>query len=247
MSEATYEKPPIVEAVIELRFSRPFDGRALASELQSKLGEDYRGALQPLDQIEVETSVEGDRFSTSTRKRIKTWFIRSIDNRSIVGCGEGVLSVHEVAPYRGWSALRAVFDRLVTLVPESVAQTALSFVGVRYIDRIVLPKEAGALDEYFTALPNVPAPMPSAVSTFHWSVTTEPDPDGTEAALTIASVQPEPDGRPAVLLDLTLHQRDLAEPTLASGALVAIVERLHQAHRRVFEASITPKTRALFQ
>jgi uncharacterized protein (TIGR04255 family) len=242
-----YEKPPIVEAVIELRFSQPFDAKALAHELQAKLGDEYAGALQPVDQIEVETSFEGEGFSTSTRKKIKTWFIRSKDTRSIVGCGEGVLSVHEVAPYRGWSALRAMFDRLVTLVPEAVTHTVLSFVGVRYIDRIVLPKDGGALDEYFTALPKVPATMPSAVSTFHWSVTTEPDQDGTEAALTIASTQPEPDGRPAVVLDLTLHQRNLAQPTLASGAIVPILERLHVAHRSVFEESITPKTRELFR
>jgi uncharacterized protein (TIGR04255 family) len=240
-----YQKPPIIEAVIELRFSSAFDAKSLALELQSKLGDDFAAALHPVDQIEVETSFGRGGFATSARKKVKTWFIRSADERSIVGCGEGVLSLHEVAPYRGWSALRALFDRLVALVPEPVAQAPLAFVGVRYIDRIVLPKEPVALDEYFTALPK--APMSSSVSTFHWSCTTEPDQDATEAALTIASVQAEPDGRPAVVLDLTLHQRFLAALTLASGALVPILDRLHTSHRCVFEASITEKTRELFR
>jgi hypothetical protein len=57
VNDSPYEKPRIVEAVIDLRFATSFASKPFAEALQLKLGADFVAKLEEHESIELSTEV----------------------------------------------------------------------------------------------------------------------------------------------------------------------------------------------
>lgn len=242
-----YPRPPIVEAVIDFRLSPAVLRGDLLEALKSALGSRYGGTDQDQDLIEVTAALRPGEISTSARRQAHVTFLRSVDGLRLIGCGDGMLSVHVLAPYPGWESFIEQAEEAITALPKAAANEPLRSVAVRYIDRISLPAEGLGFEDFLTIMPPRHHPMPAALVGFH--VTTHSkDPDETVATLTLASAPRAPGKDPAVIFDLTLLR--VGEPLCESfqtAAWRAIVDDLHVRQREIFEASITDRARSLFQ
>ncbi|MBI4814772.1 MAG: TIGR04255 family protein [Deltaproteobacteria bacterium] len=242
-----YPRPPIVEAVIDFRFAPTNSRTALLEALRSALGARYRGTDEQQELIELSAAVRPDTIATSAKRAVHVTFLRSDDSLRLIGCGDGMLSIHVLEPYPGWESFIEQADEAIGVLPETVANQPLRSVAVRYIDRIKLSDHGPSMEDILTIMPPRPEPMPKLLSGFH--VTTHSrDPDGTLATLTLASAPREPGSDPSVVFDLTLLRA--GEPLCGpfrSGAWRAIVDELHVRQREIFEASITDRARSLFQ
>jgi uncharacterized protein (TIGR04255 family) len=243
---SVYNKPPIVEAVVELRFA-PGSAwtEALLSSLVEQLRRAYPGAPQRRNQFQLQAHVQGDAVATASRLSFHQVMLPTADGKAIVGVGENLLSVHVLAPYPGWGSFLPRVREALAIYRELARPEGLLLVGVRYIDQIIVPDGADTnLVEYFPCLPPRPESMPGALDGFHVLTQAHEPKDNFTAVLTMASV-PSQDARLAVLYDLNVV-RTFERPA-ALDELQQHADFLHARQRRIFEDSITPSTRRLFE
>lgn len=243
-----YPRPPIVEAVIELKFrggASWVDG--LGQRVRSRLGDRYPGQPRTSRQLEVQAEVTKSGVATSARTTAQAQLYPSADGRRLIGVGDGILTIHVLDPYPGWEEFRSRAQAAFEAYVSEVDPKAIETVGVRYIDRIALQWDsAGTVNfgDFFVWMPGRPETMPSVLEGFHVLVHSRDRDDGTVALLRMGSA-PQQDGRPVVLYDLNLV-REFPGGSPVSEWLAA-AEKLHTRQRDIFEESITDRTRELFK
>ena len=247
MPRRIYPNPPIVEAVIEFRFLSGMTREESIDILATALGEKYTGERKKQETLELSARIAAEGLETTTRQRLRSLFLQSSDGLRLLGCGNGFLSVHVLAPYPGWENFLDQARETISVLARQ-ARSALAAVTVRYIDRILLPAgKPVSFSDYFTITPPRPVAMSHQLSGFHVVTETHDPENGTIALLRFASAAPDPQGHPVVIYDLTVQR--LGDPVcgLDENEWVPIVERLHEQQRELFEASITDQMRERFQ
>ena len=239
-----YPNPPIVEAVVELRFEGgvPWTPEVRAA-VKARLPA-YSGAPRASQQIELHAALAEGSVTTGARTTLQAVLYPSANGSSLVGLGTGHVSVHALAPYPSWETFLERIEAAVAAYTEVVTPTSISQVAVRYIDRVKLPGGVESLADYFVGIPARPETMPAKLAAFH-VVLQAVDEDGTLALLTLSTAVPDADQRPIILYDLNLV-RGLPAATPIAGWR-GQVEDLHARQRDIFEDSITDKTRELFR
>jgi uncharacterized protein (TIGR04255 family) len=249
MIPATYNNPPIVEAMVELRFvpSEPWNERLFAAVVEH-MRPSYPGQPARRTQVQVQAKVQGEAVeATEGRLSIQQVMLPTLDSRAVVGIGENVLSVHVLAPYPGWGTFLPRVRDAVAAYQEVAHPIGISLLSLRYVDQILLPAGGGDLTDYFTCLPQRPEAMPQTLEGFHAVTQARDTVENFTAVLTLASA-PSPPGslsRLAVLYDLNMVRAFAANPC-AVGDMSTHADFLHGRQRQIFEDSITSKTRELF-
>jgi uncharacterized protein (TIGR04255 family) len=243
-----YPRPPIVEAVIDFRFSPGGLGTALLDTLVDALGETYPGDQKKQEMVEVQAHVRDDSVAAAARRAHHLTFLQSGDGLRLVGCGDGMLSFHVLAPYPGWESFIDMAVEGMAAVAEGLEGETVRQIAVRYIDRIAVPVDSEtSFDELLTSMPAKPPSMPGVLTGFHFVTQTVDAEDGTLATLTLASAPPDDAGRPVAIYDLTVQRG--GSPLCGPGESEwrPLVEALHDRQRAIFEDSITDRLRETFQ
>lgn len=242
-----YPRPPIVEAVVEFNFTGEISQKILLDALAPKLEKNYGGRKEQT-RVDAEITVNKDHVATETRKTTPVIFLSSNDGLRLVGCANGALSLHVLAPYPGWERFFEQILDAIGELPSTVTSSKLTRIAVRYIDRILLPTGNGPLTDYIEVAPKQPSLLPKSLSAMH-IVTQSSDPsDGTSALLTVAAIpRNSPDKGTEVVYDLLLHREGSFLGTLAGHNWRGIVDDLHTRQRDIFEDSFSEKTKELFK
>lgn len=244
----TYAKPPIVEALVELRFApgQPWTDEVL-NRLSERLRKEYPGTQQTKNRVEVQANLQPGAMATSSRVMFHQVLFPTADGRALVGVGENLLTVHVLAPYPGWGSFLPRVSAALDIYRDEARPEGIALAAVRYIDQIALPSQPDLnLSDYFPCLPSRPQSMPPTFDGFH-TVTQAHDPDANYAAvLTMASLPTSPpDGSHLVLYDLNvIRVFERAEPPSEAPTHI---EFLHSKQKQIFEDSITEATRSLFK
>jgi uncharacterized protein (TIGR04255 family) len=246
MERRVYPRPPIVEAIIDMRLAMPVDAERLIRALETL--PQYTGPHEVHDLFQFSARVEKEATSTSTTRTPHITFLRTKDGLRRIGCGIGILSVHVLAPYPGWESFREQALEAVERLPLDVRHPGLNSIAVRYVDRIGFPLSPLAqYDEYLTLMPIKPAEMPSQLTGFHIATSSVDPVDSTAASLTLTSAPRDEQGRPNLIYDLILQRSGSPLCSLEADDWIGIVDALHTRQRAIFEDSITEKMRELFQ
>jgi uncharacterized protein (TIGR04255 family) len=158
-----YQKPPLVEALCELRFTsaaeRPWDW-AVPGLLYSKIAERFPTRRQ---QQTIELPMDGVPPVASMLAQ----FVAT-DESMMVQVGPDLLAVNSLRSHVGWHDLKAMLLDVLRAYREIAAPAGLSGAAVRYINRVEIPIRPGfALEQYFSVLPGRPPEgVPPDVSTF---------------------------------------------------------------------------------
>jgi uncharacterized protein (TIGR04255 family) len=239
---AKYNKPPIVEAVVELQFApaEPWTPQSLG-RLVERFRPFYPGVTQRRKQVQLH--IEGEAVSTS-EMTVQHVMLPSADQRAVVGLGQNLLSVHVLAPYPGWESFYPRVVEGLDLYRDAIKVEAMTRIGVRYVDQITIagPAEGLNLLDYFPYLPRRPAGMPQTLDAFHVMAQSHDDAENLTATLAMASTQ-SPEGV-TLLYDLNVLRMFSAPAPFAE--LGTHASFLHDKQRFIFEHSITDKTRELF-
>lgn len=246
-SRRIYPRPPIIEAVIELRFASPAPADSLYAALRASLGGQFPKARR-IDTVEVRTELgeTGGVARASRRPRFRC--LASEDGLRLIGCGPEALTIHVLAPYPGWENFRDQAARAAAAVGAGHGSLEIAEVVVRYIDRIELPaRDPRQLEEYLTMLPSRPAALPAGTAAFSWRLDGVDVTTRTRTRLEV-DFSAGIDGEPHVLFyDLTALRALAAPVRLDSDVWWDVVEALHLVQRTTFEQSITDPMRALFE
>lgn len=245
MTRRQYVRPPIQEAMCELRFEGGAEWDLLsAGKLLAILSEEY--PAQPKAQLAGGIEIEQGEEAPSVRWRPgeQRVVFGTLDDSRLVVAGPTSLGVHVLSPYEGWESFSRRIGRALSAYRAVLDPPDVRRIGVRYVNRILLPGPSADLDDYFTIGPRSPESLTMTMSNFLIRVEANFKGDPARVVQTLASSGAE-DERAVVVLDLDVV-RDYSDRSLDIDEVADAIEHLRDLERRCFEAMITERSREMF-
>lgn len=246
MTRRQYKNPPIQEALCEFRFAPGQEWDVtVVGKLHERVKATYDGKAKQQDLVTANLMVPdggGPPAFAMNRNYGKTQF-PSVDGHRLLAVGPDLLSIHGFAPYEGWETLKPRIANALSSYVDVAEPAGVRRIGVRYVNRIVVPEDRVDLATYFLCAPADVDGLPEAMSSFVQR--TEYDyGDHVRLLLTFGSAHSEQEGEATFLLDVDVIWEG-AEPAAIAGAM-DIVEDLRGRERNAFEALITNELREIF-
>lgn len=246
MPARPYPRPPIQEALVELRFVD--DGRwnwTWPGRFWALVRDEYDGEPRTEQSISVNAQQQARAVTARAVAGVGRVFLTRKSDPGLIGLAPSALSVHVLRPYPGWAEFRPRVERAAAAHLALQPDARVTRIGVRYINHIVLPGDQLELDEWFTSSPTLPDGLGQSMTALMSRVETAYE-DDARLAITLATVQHDKDGESAFLLDLDLSW-NAPEPVPLTGRVYDVIDSLHDREGSAFEAMITDSTRGLFQ
>ena len=238
---APYKRPPITEAVIEIRTSSELQGGAL-ERLVARFSRKYPAPAQKLFNVSVEVK---EPEPSVTKQSLAGYRLTSLDGTRVLNLAPRYLSTAHLAPYEGWEQLyeeaRANWDIWLKIVGwQPVAR-----IGVRYINRIDIPgSHMINLTDYLTFRPSLPTFLDNGIEHFAMNALIPLGTDNLKVVLNAGSTQSPLINHGSLLLDLDIsRESDLPKD---EAGLWDLIDQIRVRKNEIFEGCITSKTRALF-
>ena len=245
MIPPSYKRPPITEAVVEFRFQEPVDERVV-DKVSARLAEQYP-VHEPIRTVAIQVDVgnpQATRASSSFagHKRI------SLDGTRIVIVATTHITTSVLAPYPGWEAFQAVARENWKICKTILKYRALSRIGVRYINRIDIPRPAEnsviRIEDYLNIFPGYPETDLPNMGAFTLQLVTHLAAIASSLIINVASVPSPLVDHTSLLLDIDIgRQGDVPQN---ERDLWKFVDSIRLMKNRVFESAITNTLRELF-
>lgn len=238
-----YDRPPITESIIELRVQQEV-GDAAIDAIAARLTPLYPVTTTMIGLPELVLDTTGASLTVNNRPHGRR--LVSEDAADVVLLTPRFLSTARLPSYPGWAALR---DRARDNWAHWLAVAGslpLERIGVRYINRIDIPVEAGQnldLDQYLTFAPR--GEVFSAVLVgYHVQMTFQTYKPHWMATVRSTPLPPSVPERLSVLLDIDVFRNilmpDAAEPW-------TIIDEAQEIKNDIFERALGAKARELFK
>lgn len=241
--KAKYQRPPIQEAVCEIRFSMP---SPLTKEEIERIQLAWKSEY-PIQQMVAEQSVElhlaVDRVDTKSTSVGNKLITRSADGNNLAQLGSNFLAVNRLHPYVGWEeSFRDTILARINEVQSVYTLKELERIGLRYINKIDFPESNLCWTDWFaTALP-VPGGLGEHGGSFQFHFEQQLD-SNVRAVINFLSLPTPPESGASVILDIDVCC--YAKQNI--NAIGTVLEKIHKPHHMLFEGYLLDKTRELFQ
>lgn len=184
------------------------------------------------------TEVQGPR-------KIEQLQFLSKDGKYVVQIHEHTVGIGRLAPYTGWENFKPKIVDVVSKLVEIASNSGIAQMGLKYINRIVIPYANIKLEDYFDIYPFLGAKLPQLHGPFLTGVVFPFDDqlNYLKAELTSANSD-NPDSYHAIL---SLDYFTYAGEHLKLESLAEWLENAHQRIEEVFLAAIKESTLRLFE
>jgi len=236
-----YPKPPVVEALCEIFTAGSAWDPTIPGMLYQRVHHRFPIRGQSRD-VEIEVNVGAAAPATKvTPSEPRSRFSRE-DGSRMIQVGRDLVVVNQLHPYPAFEEWRPEILETLEIYRELAKPSKVGRIGLRYLNRIVIPETEVSLERYFQLYPELPKALGSLHGTFMLRIELPTETPGHQLIVTFGSAPREEEGTQAFVLDLY----DLV-PTLHFDAVPVRIEEAHAHIERAFEAIITEATRALFQ
>jgi uncharacterized protein (TIGR04255 family) len=235
----TYKRPPIVEAVIEIKIEGGIESDVL-ERVKNQLLEDY--PAPPLRTMAVNLELADE---PKVRQQAQGYRLSSGDGASLVTIGPGVIATSRLAPYEGWESFNASARRNWSIWGKLTGRRNVTRLGVRYINRIDVPGQHIQVGDYVgfgMVLPEALAPTPLA--SFALNAAMPLGEDGCKLILNSGSAVSPLVNVTSFILDVDVSC-EIGLPQNDDG-LWELANRIRRHKNTVFEACVTDRARELF-
>jgi uncharacterized protein (TIGR04255 family) len=242
-----YDHAPITEAIIELSCTTAADVslESLTSVVDHELYTLNRPAILMSGRIEV--SPDGIKGDTSG-EQIGYVFRRS-DGLRVIQSRLNGFAYSALAPYDKWETFSSEAFEHWQAYKGLARPSAISRIGVRFINRINIPKESIEIKDYLRTAVDVSPYLPQVTDRYFLQVVVPLLNFDASATITSTVVAPESPESTSLILDIdTWRQLDISFDEGDSEGDERIRETLsdlRNAKNLVFEACITDATRGL--
>lgn len=162
-----YQKPPLVEALCEVRFASTEERRwdwTIPGMLYERIRDRFPTRRE---RHTFDLPFAGPVSPGMATHPIEYLQFASVDDNTMVQVGPDLLAVNSLHPHSGWPDLRDTLLDVLAAYREIAAPSGIAMAAVRYINRVEIPNVSGfSLERYFTVLPGLPAGVPRNVSAF---------------------------------------------------------------------------------
>lgn len=245
--EPPYTNAPIVEAVIDFRTVGSDADLKMLGRVNDSVRSEYP-KIQGRFNIESTVNVDDASVSTRTDRTQIGHVFSSKDEVQIFHSRRDGFSFSRMKPYQTWEPFQAEALKLWENYYSVVAPSAVTRVGVRYINRIELPgTDPVDLKHFFRTGPEIAPDLPQNIEQYLFTLQMPLPEHHCRLNLTSAIVDRESNKTPAIVLDIDVwRSTHIALDGPMTEALIDIMSELRQAKNKVFESSITDDTRRLF-
>ena len=162
-----YIKPPITEAVIELRFGSAVTQAILSRFLRSVRGE-YPAAEQMYEvAVQIQTGESSAQPVFRPTQRIAGYKVTGLDSADVIMFGPDRIATIRMAPYFGWEKFISKAKTNFQILQKITGHRSLVRLATRYVNRLDIPRsdaETIRTEEYLLVEPIVPAIIPNIQS-----------------------------------------------------------------------------------
>jgi len=242
MTQPPYKRPPITEAVIEVRFAKVFD-IAGDHKVVKKFRTLYSGYQELID-YDVKIEISGSIPTTDAIPHTVHRF-SSPDMTQLLILKDSSFAVSQLAPYQGWDEFLHRFVRDWKAWKRLMGFQEIKRIGVRYINRIDIPFSGPILEheEYLKVYPELP------------------DVFGPTLAYAVQALLPLEDMKCVLNLNTAIvtspllnHTSFLIDQDIAKEVdlpqndkgIYSLLNGIREKKNNVFELCITDKARELF-
>ena len=233
----TYPNAPIREAVFDIRIE----------ELQNKSLEDFKHFQDILkgkyDNQRVVNSYEGT-FTLDSRTIDSSHFFQGIvlvnenKNKQVQFRING-FTLNYLYPYSNWNEFRDEAFSLYELFTNTFSDIKVERIALRYINRISIPLPFEDFEQFVVSTPPVPQNMSKMYKSFFSQVEIPcEDPDYT--AVITSTIETKTKDIVPYILDIDVYKEVTGKFEFDD------FEYLRKIKNKIFESSITDKTRKLF-
>jgi uncharacterized protein (TIGR04255 family) len=232
------KNPPLVEAVCEFRFKgeKEWDwdipGRLyelIATEFPKK------GRVRGLS---LSLEVHSERGIKQVPEDVDRFQMNRDDGSAMVQVGHNLLVFNQMLPYPGWNSLLGAIENVLNEYSKISPEAPFDRIGLRYINRLPIPKEAPTdIGTVTTFDPPIPPTIDKPLVNFYQRYElVHDDPKGVLIHQT--ALQRGAEGGHNFILDLDFGSREVSDVAIrdARNWLTKAHERLEEA----FVASINP-------
>lgn len=243
-----YPRAPIAEAVFDIRVDELEP--AVLSRIRPYVDVGYPSREESvLSGAEIEHGPLG--ISTKSVRKMNGFRFTSEDGKQIVQMRSDGFTFSRLAPYEEWNVFYAESRRLWLAYINLVGRVRLNRIALRYINEIQVPSSELRIDDYLSTRPEISGDMPAPTSGFFLSLEV-PIPALGVISHIVETVLPNADESlgARLVLDIDvfcpLEQVEFTDST-SMDHLDTAFTKLRRAKNHVFEASITDKSRRMFQ
>ena len=236
-----YKRPPITEAVIEIRLEQSLT-RTEVDNLHQRFKSEYAFSE---DFVAFGVEVVPAARRASFEEQSSGYRLSSADRTDVLLVTSGHMTCSRLAPYVGWDKFRARAEAHWRTWKRVAGYRKIKRIGVRFINRIDIPAAAGKVVEirdYLRVYPEASAVERMVGYAMQISGILEED----NCRLVINSgLVPSPlVDHASVVLDVDVSRE--GDPPQRDDEMWALIDRIRLHKNCIFEASVTDKARELF-
>lgn len=244
-SRRRYRKPPVVEALCEIYFSGSAWDDTVIGRFYDRVKKDFPARRQlEIHEAEVRFGPVGEAAAGIRRLAPRIQFLTEAGDR-LIQLGRDLLVVNQLRPYPRFEDWEPLFYSALEVYRDLARPEGIGRLGMRYINRVVIPQPAIRLADYFTIYPSLPASIGDKHGPFLVRVEVPAQKGAHTLLVTFGTAPTERPGEAAHLLDL-YDSVERFEP-LDFARVRDEVRNAHDNIEAAFEGSITDRLRALFE
>jgi uncharacterized protein (TIGR04255 family) len=237
-----YKRPPITEAVIEVRLANILDVKTI-EKLKDKFADTHPLPPIPLLDYKVDISDSGAMVS----KNVNGYRITSADGLEIVTIASNHLATSKLAPYEGWESFFDGAMKNWNVWKRVVGWKPINRIGIRFLNRIDIPTMPDIPIEtadYFNFSIDMPNFKAGKMHAYLVQASIALNQEYFRVTLNSGNVPPALIGHQSFVMDIDLY-REQELPQNDEG-LWDCINSARKLKNEVFETCITDKTREIF-
>ncbi len=240
-----YKNPPVIEALCELFFEGSEWDDATVGRFYDRVKERFpRRRQMELQEAQFTFSDKGDAAAGIRRMAPQMQFLNEEGN-SLLQLRRDLLVINQLRPYPHFEGWEPNIYWALKIYGDLTKPKGIRRIGVRYINRIVVPLASIRMEDYFNIYPQLPKETGDVHGAFIIRVELPCSQKGHGILVTFASASPEEPGQTAHLLDL--YDTFRAESPLGAQDVATEIRAAHGNIETAFEGSITDPLRTLFE
>ena len=155
MTEKKYKKPPVQEALCEIFFSGQEWDDTVPGSFYGDIKDNYPTKTQ-LKHLGIELNLGQKERTTRFHEKDDRIQFRKPDGSQIIQLGPEMLVVNQLRPYPRFETWLPVLKDKFNLYSKYAKPKNVEKIGIRYINRIVIPQSEIKMEHYFDIYPNLP-------------------------------------------------------------------------------------------
>jgi uncharacterized protein (TIGR04255 family) len=244
--ERRYRKPPVIEALCEIYFAGSSWDETVPGAFYERVKGDFPQKRQRTIQ-EAQITLGPEQAAAGVRQLPPWMQFVSDEKHRMIQLAQDLLVVNQLAPYPHFEDWEPDVYRALRIYRELAQPKNVARLGLRYINRVLIPEKQIRMEDYFTIYPNLPQRLGDMHGSFLVRVEVPQSDQGHTVVITFGTAPPPPAQEAGQVFLLDLYDLLTMNQLVDEEVLKREVRTAHDNIVVAFEDSITDKLRALFE